>query len=80
MQANENCIEGERIVCVFPCIGGDSPLNWKTVDSAVITYDEDERFTVYPIVKPNGDIPYPATHFKTFPAAIRFARQQKGWG
>jgi hypothetical protein len=73
-------IRGERVVTVFPIIGGINGF----VEADVVTTNGDENqpatsFTVSR-VKPSGEVLYVHEVFTSFPAAIRLARKNAGWG
>lgn len=78
-------LNGERIVAVFPCIGGDDEHGWRIVDQSVVTIVDDGRFPalfkVYPRVTAEFGTPYlPGVVENTLPRALRRARQNLGWG
>jgi len=73
-------IEGERVVCAFPIIGQVDGF----VEAEVVTSNGDEnepatRFTVRR-VKRSGEVVWTGASLSSFPAAIRIARKNCGWG
>lgn len=73
--------DGERIVAVFPCIGGEGdPHHSYVVDAHVVTIDEwSRRFTVR-MVNADGTTKAVKHNHNTLPRALREARQWLGWG
>lgn len=78
-------IGGERVACVFPCIGGAEHQTF--VDAQIVTVSgEDEKGTacvwstyLYWPTSLGGDV-IVGEKFTSFPKAIRHARQLQGWG
>jgi len=85
----ETHLRGERIVALFPCTGMDvsSDENGRieikrhyVSDIAVITTDEQGRFTLRRVDNAGNEILGVALDFKTFPQALRAARKSNGFG
>lgn len=71
-------VSGERVVAIFPVIGGE-----RCIEAVVITTDDDlgprRLFTPRRLNALGAEVFTHEPH-RTFPAALRFARQNCGWG